>query len=259
VPGVKSGAKRALIELCKRLEWSPCRNRDAIVTLMHEVGGHGSDYNISRPVFRGQLAYLLGQDVAWYRATELAENLKQITTSNSVCITFDDGTVSAYHAALELIEAGAKCTHFIIPGQVDRDQDDRMSWSQVRELDSIGVEIGSHSFSHPHLTGLREKELEDELTISRLTLEDKLGKPVTSFAYPYGEFDRRVTEMVIKSGYSCAFTTRHLFASKYSDIFQLPRFEPLESINYLVEVFQGQGHWFYSLLNRYYKIRDLSR
>jgi peptidoglycan/xylan/chitin deacetylase (PgdA/CDA1 family) len=226
---------------------------------MHEVGGPASAYNISESVFRGQLEYLLEQDVIWYSATELAENLKHIGTSSSVCITFDDGIISAYHAAVQLIEAGAKCTHFIIPGQVNRGKGDRMSWSQIKELDSAGVEIGSHSSSHPHLTRLGEKELEDELTISKLMLEDKLGKPVTSFAYPYGEFDRRVIEMVVKTGYSCAFTTRHLYASKDADVFQIPRFEPLESVNHLVELYQGQGHWFYHFLNRYYNLRDLSR
>ena len=113
MPGVKSGAKRALIELCKRLEWSPYRNHDALVTLMHEVGDPTSDYNISESVFRGQLEYLLEQNVTWYRATELALNLKHIVASNSVCITFDDETVSAYDATLELIDSGAYCSHFI--------------------------------------------------------------------------------------------------------------------------------------------------
>ena len=134
-----------------------------------------------------------------------------------------------------------------------------MSWSQIRELDSVGVEIGSHTLTHPHLTRLGEKELKEELTTSRKILEDRLGKSVTSFAYPYGEYDKRVVEAVINSGYSCAFTTRHLYASSGSDVFQIPRFEPLGSVNQLVEIYQGQGHWFYWLLNNYYKVRDLAR
>jgi peptidoglycan/xylan/chitin deacetylase (PgdA/CDA1 family) len=259
MPGVKSEAKRALIGVCKRLERSSQRNRDAIVTLMHEVGGPASAYNITKPVFREQLKYLLGQEVSWYRATELAGSLTQIDSSAGVCVTFDDGTESAYTAAIELIDAGAKCTHFIIPGQVERKDGDRMSWSQIRELDAAGVEIGSHSVSHPHLTALDDKQLEEELVASKQALEDKLGKPVTAFAYPYGEYDRRVVESVIDSGYSCAFTTRHLYASRDSNVFQIPRFEPLQSVNHLVELFEGQGHWFYHFLDRYYKIRDLYR
>ena len=259
MPGVKSGAKRALIELCKGLEWSPHRNQDAIVTLMHEVGRSASDYNISEPVFRDQLSYLLEQGVTWYKATELASNLKHIVNSNSVCITFDDGTVSAYDAALELIDAGAYCSHFIIPERVNQKDVNSMTWSQIRELDAAGVEIGSHTLTHPHLIRLGEKELKEESTTSKIILEDKLGKSITSFAYPYGEYDNRIIEAVADSGYSCAFTTRHLYASRKSGVFQIPRFEPLGSVNQLAEIYQGQGHWFYRLLNDYYRVRDLAR
>ena len=258
MPGLKSGVKRSFIGICKALERAPHRNLDAIVTLLHEVDESTSEYSITGSVLNGQLRYLLDHDVTWYGATELAQNLAQVDTKSNVCITFDDGAVSAYQATVELIDAGAKCTHFIIPGQVNRKHGDRMSWSQIRELDSAGVEIGSHSLSHPHLTSLDAKQLKQEVVASKQTLEDKLGKPVTAFAYPYGEYDRRVVESVIDSGYSCAFTTRHLYASRDSNVFQIPRFEPLESVNHLSELFQGQGHRFYHFLNRYYKIRDLS-
>ena len=90
-------------------------------------------------------------------------------------------------------------------------------------------------------------------------LEDRLGKSITSFAYPYGEYDNRIIEAVADSGYSCAFTTRHLYASRKLDVFQIPRFEPLGSVNQLAEIYQGQGHWFYRLLNDYYRVRDLAR
>jgi len=247
-----------LIGLCKGFERAPHRNHDAIVTLMHEVESSASDRNISEPVFKEQLKYMLEQGVTWYKATELATNLKRIDDSNSICVTFDDGTCSSYDATMELVDAGAKCSHFIIPDRVNRNNAESMSWSRIMELDSVGVEIGSHTLTHPHLTRLETKELHNELKSSKLTLEDKLGKEVTSFAYPYGEYDRRVVEAVANCGYSCAFTTRHLYASRASDVFQIPRFEPIESVNHLVELYQGRGHWFYRLLNKHYQIRDLA-
>jgi hypothetical protein len=87
-------------------------------------------------------------------------------------------------------------------------------------------------------------------------LEDRLGKSITSFDYPYGEYDNRIIEAV---GYSCAFTTGHLYASREPDVFQIPRFELLGSVHQLAEIYQGQGHWFYRLLNDYYRVRDLAR
>ena len=134
-----------------------------------------------------------------------------------------------------------------------------MSWLQIKELDAIGVEIGSHSLTHRHLPALDDINLKQELSVSKQVLEDKLGKAVTSFAYPYGEYNQRVIKAVIDSGYTCAFTTRHIYASTVDDVFQIPRFEPLESVSLLVEIFQGQGHRFYQLLSSYYKIRDFSR
>jgi peptidoglycan/xylan/chitin deacetylase (PgdA/CDA1 family) len=256
VSNLKKIAKRATIDLCKLLERSPSRSHEAIVTLMHEVGGLPSDYNITEPVFKAQLNYLLEQNVSWSLATELAGVIKRLDTHKVVCITFDDGTLSSYNATLELLEAGANCTHFIIPDRVNRKDVKSMSWSQLRELNSVGVEIGSHSLTHPYLTRLAKHDLDEELNTSKSILEDELGKPVTSFAYPYGDYDRRVVDAVVEAGYACAFTTRHLYAPRECDVFQIPRFEPLESLQHLVEIYQGQGHWFYRLLGDYYKLRD---
>jgi peptidoglycan/xylan/chitin deacetylase (PgdA/CDA1 family) len=42
-----------------------------------------------------------------------------------------------------------------------------MNWEELRASASVGVEIGSHTVSHPHLTRLGEAELERELTESK--------------------------------------------------------------------------------------------
>lgn len=257
--GLKSIAKQSAIKFCKLLESAPRRDQDAIVTLMHEVGDIPSGMVITESVFRAQLEYMLEQNVSWYCATELAGSLGRINASNSVCVTFDDGRLCAFDATQGLLEAGAKCTHFIIPDRVNRQDKNTMSWSQIRELGSAGVEIGSHSLTHPYLTQLDKCRLDEELRTSKSILEDKLGTSVTSFAYPYGVYNQRVVEAVVDSGYTCAFTTRHLYASKGSGLFEIPRFEPLESLDHLVEISQGQGYWFYRLLGNYYRIRDLLR
>lgn len=259
MPGLKSIAKKSAINICKLLEPAPRRNHDAMVTLMHEVGGSPSGMVIAESVFRAQLEYMLEQKVSWYCATELANSLEGVNSSNSVCVTFDDGRLCAFDATRGLLEAGAKCTHFIIPDRVNSRDKETMSWSQIRELNTAGVEIGSHSLTHPYLTRLDKPQLEEELRTSKTILEDKLGTSVTSFAYPYGVYDQRVVEAVVDCGYSCAFTTRHLYTSKASGLFEIPRFEPLESLGHLVEIFQGQGYWFYRLLSNYYRIRDLLR
>ena len=96
-----------------------------------------------------------------------------------------------------------------------------MSWDELRDLADRGVEIGSHTVSHPHLTRLSDAELDRELTDSRARLEDELRRPCPLLAYPYGENDARVRAAARKAGYAAAFALRESFAS--ADAFALPR------------------------------------
>jgi peptidoglycan/xylan/chitin deacetylase (PgdA/CDA1 family) len=96
-----------------------------------------------------------------------------------------------------------------------------MNWNDLRELADRGVEIGSHTVTHPHLTRLAEADLDRELGESRARLEDELGRPCNLLAYPYGENDDRVREAARRAGYVAAFALRESFAP--ADPFALPR------------------------------------
>jgi peptidoglycan/xylan/chitin deacetylase (PgdA/CDA1 family) len=80
-----------------------------------------------------------------------------------------------------------------------------MNWDELRELAGRGVEIGSHTVSHPHLTLLSDEELDRELSDSRARIEDELRRPARLLAYPYGEHDARVHAAVKRAGYAAAF------------------------------------------------------
>lgn len=96
-----------------------------------------------------------------------------------------------------------------------------MSWEELRGLADRGVEIGSHTITHPHLTRLTDRELREELEDSRTRIEDELGRPCTLLAYPYGENDDRVREGARRAGYAAAFALRETFSPP--DTFALPR------------------------------------
>ena len=137
-------------------------------------------------------------------------------------VTFDDAYVSV-RAALPILERlGVPATIFAC---ADYAEDGRpldvaelradaerlpaelatMAWDELRELAGRGIEIGSHTVSHPHLTQLGDAELERELTESRERLEEALGRPCRVLAYPYGDEDRRVQEAAERAGYDVAF------------------------------------------------------
>ncbi len=81
-----------------------------------------------------------------------------------------------------------------------------MSWAQMRDLADSGWEIGSHTCSHPHLTQLDADTLDRELIVSRRECERNLGRPCMTIAYPYGDYDERVTAAAGRAGYQAACT-----------------------------------------------------
>jgi peptidoglycan/xylan/chitin deacetylase (PgdA/CDA1 family) len=80
-----------------------------------------------------------------------------------------------------------------------------MTWDTLRELSDRGVEIGSHTLSHPHLTSLTDVELARELRDSRERVAAELRRDCRYLAYPYGEYDARVGAAAEAAGYDAAF------------------------------------------------------
>jgi len=86
-----------------------------------------------------------------------------------------------------------------------------MSWDQVKAMRAAGMGIGSHSSSHRVLQTLSTGALRAELAESRAVLEQQLGEPVTTIAYPVGRSIAAfpaVRAAVVDAGYELGFTTR---------------------------------------------------
>jgi peptidoglycan/xylan/chitin deacetylase (PgdA/CDA1 family) len=97
-----------------------------------------------------------------------------------------------------------------------------MGWDELRGLVERGVEVGSHTVSHPHLPRLSDAEIEEELADSRARLEDGLGRPCRFLAYPFGEHDERVRAAARRVGYAAAFALAAT-ATGSDDPYALPR------------------------------------
>ena len=83
-----------------------------------------------------------------------------------------------------------------------------MDWEDLRFLIKKGIKIGSHTLTHPYLTKIPLEEAKKEIELSKKYLEDKLGVEIDTFCYPYGDKDEKIEEIVKKSGYKYAFTTK---------------------------------------------------
>lgn len=103
-----------------------------------------------------------------------------------------------------------------------------LSAEEIRQLADGGlVEMGAHTITHPVLSSIPEAVQKDEILNSKLQLEEILGQPVASFAYPYGEradYTNQTVKIVKEAGFSLACSNFKGVVQPGVDLFQLPRF-----------------------------------
>jgi len=124
-----------------------------------------------------------------------------------LCLTFDDGWESDVTVSLPALAGlGVRGTFFVTTGTIGTPG--FLSWPQVKMLADAGMELGSHTCSHPHLTRLAPDDLRRELRDSRQALEDRLGRRVDSLSVPHGSYNRRVLEAATTAGYEWVCVSR---------------------------------------------------
>jgi len=124
-----------------------------------------------------------------------------------IALSFDDGHVSDYELVLPRLQAHhATATFFITPNFIG--QAGYLSWYQVKQLHEAGMEIGSHSLSHPYSTTLSADQLLTEMQHSKDQIEQHIGTDVKSFAYPYGDYSRQTHQVARSAGYRYICTSK---------------------------------------------------
>ncbi len=137
-----------------------------------------------------------------------------------VALTFDDGYMDAYTAALPILQRyGFRASFYIVTGFVG--QPGYMGWKELIILRDAGMEIGSHSISHPNLTELDQAELARQINESKQELEQQLHIRVTSFCYPTGAYNQETIEQLRLAGFENAITTNWYAGD--SDLMSLAR------------------------------------
>lgn len=84
-----------------------------------------------------------------------------------------------------------------------------LRWDQIREMANNGIEMGSHTLSHPILTRISLDQVRTEVVESKRRIEEEIGKPIFSFAYPNGgaaDFNSAIQNILKQAGYSFAFS-----------------------------------------------------
>src|SRR5205085_8042375 len=161
---------------------------------------------------------------------------------NAVLITFDDGYLDIHANALPVLQRHRAPSVIFVPVAYMGDtmplphemhlaergvRNPTLDWGLVRELDAAGVRVESHGIAHRPLAEVSLDESVREIAVSKLKLEEELGRPVRAYAYVKGSeaHFHPVHESLLKqAGYDIAFTSISRANGTGADPFRLGRY-----------------------------------
>ncbi len=208
------------------------------VLMYHDITENKSVLSVSPDRFAEHMVWLKEHDFQGMLMSEAAGRLSggKNLPEKTVVITFDDGLESVYQKAFPVLQKlSLPATVFTVTGSVGLTNSwpgqpgeipgfPMMTWEQIRELDRWGVEIGSHTVTHPRLDKIKRMEQSREILSSKSTLEKELDHPIHSFAYPYGDWNETSLSLVHEN-YANACTTYLAMASSQSNPYLIPRID----------------------------------
>ena len=171
------------------------------------------------------------------RGVSMSEGIARLhngTSRGCVALTFDDGYADTLTTAAPLMrQYGVTATCYVVADAIGtynrwdadylHETKSLMSRGQLDQWLAAGMEVGSHSLSHPRLHELPPDLAEHEIAESRAALRTILAVPIEHFAYPFGAFTSDVVASVRRAGYSSAVTVLPGIARASDDRLRLPR------------------------------------
>jgi len=200
----------------------------ATILMYHRFGEQ--DYpstNVTLAQFEEHLEILASGPYHVWPLDEIVQHLQagKPLPDRTVAITIDDAYLSVYEEAFPRLKArGFPATLFVATRPVDRGLRAYMNWDQLREWQAAGFGIGSQTQTHPHMHQLSVEANSEELRVSNERFLAELGMRPTLFAYPYGEYNLQVIDLVKAAGFEAAFGQNSGVAHGYDGYYELPRF-----------------------------------
>lgn len=119
-----------------------------------------------------------------------------------------------------------------------------LTWEQVSTMHQNGMYFGSHTITHPILSRLPVEQMKEEIRASRVAIEEHLGIPIRTFAYPNGttaDFNEVTKKLLQEDGYTCAVSTIFGVNTSAQDLFELRRGGPSD---WHLPTFATKLHWY---------------
>lgn len=179
----------------------------------------GFNLSVTPERFKQQLDLIQSRG---YTAITFADLANPNLPAKPIILTFDDGYQNFYDNAWpELKSHNMSAVSYVI---VNERGGDYMTAPEIKTISAAGIEIGSHTLSHPNLTKISANKVATELTESKASLESLLGRKVISFCYPTGKYNLEIENIVQSNGYEYAVTTNNSLAKFGDDNFALSRY-----------------------------------
>jgi peptidoglycan/xylan/chitin deacetylase (PgdA/CDA1 family) len=217
----------------------------ATVLYYHRIGGRDV---LTKPAdgFAGELQYLKSnyECVSFF---DLCERLRagEPLRRRLVAITFDDGYRDNFTEAVPaLARAGVTATFFVSTGYIGTDRDfphdlratgkasadslPKLTWDDLRQMQSLGFEIGSHTINHTSLGRADHLTVEQEVNDSLATLDRELGHRPRAFSFPWGkpeDISDQAVRMIRGAGYYAAASAYGGANTRGSDLFNVRRLD----------------------------------
>ena len=206
-------------------------------SIAKDVTSQYSKWAIPPEMFATHMAYLHECQYTPITVTQFVQALTQqhlLLPNHPIILTFDDGLADFYTGALPVLQGyGFAATLYITTGFVGgtsrwlrhegEGRRSMLTWTQIARINASGVECGAHSYSHPQLDILSVAAARDEIVRCKIELEQHLGRPVETFAYPYGYYSLIVRRLVQQAGYTSACAVKHALSGLTDDRFALAR------------------------------------
>ena len=144
---------------------------------------------------------------------------------NTIGISIDDADKSFYQVGWpKFREMGFPVTLFVNTSTIHKNNKNYLNWDQIRELVNEGVSIGAHSHSHYHMADLSIEEVKNEIEISNNIFLKELGSIPPLFAFPYGEANEEIINLLKEYKFKVAFGQHSGVINETSNLYYLPRF-----------------------------------
>ncbi|MEW6209042.1 MAG: polysaccharide deacetylase family protein [Acidobacteriota bacterium] len=213
----------------------------AVVLYYHRIG-QADVLTTSAEEFHHQLRYFKNR----YECISLAELCHRLREGRplrrrSLVITFDDGYRDNFTFAAPLLKAsGLTATFFVSTGFIESGRDfphdlrdhqasgrfPKLTWDDLRQMETAGFEIGSHTINHISLGRADSVTVEQEVYDSLAALTRELGRRERPFSFPWGkpeDISAEAMDCVRRAGYYAAVSAYGGANTRGDEVFGIRR------------------------------------